>query len=58
MKHLLWGLLLAALVLFPHLAAPAIAGVRWVVVQPLLWAFAAGLTARPWIVRHLPRRLP
>lgn len=58
MKHLLWGLLLAALVLCPHLAAPAITGVRWAAVQPAVWAFAAGLIARPWIVRHLPRRLP
>lgn len=58
MKHLLWGLLLAVLVLRPHLAAPAIAGVWWVAVQPLSWAFAAGLLARPWLIRHLPRRLP
>ncbi|MBY8879733.1 hypothetical protein [Actinacidiphila acidipaludis] len=57
MKTVLLGLLLGLLAAFPHLAAPLLAAGRVVAVQPLLWAFCAGLAARPRIVRRFSRRI-
>lgn len=62
MKHLLFGVLLGLSVVFPHLAGQGAAlipaAAAWAAEQPLLWAFAAGLLARPRIARRLTRRAP
>jgi succinate dehydrogenase/fumarate reductase flavoprotein subunit len=59
MKHVVLGLLLAVCVLFPHLfalaAAPLGSTALRLAVQPLVWAFVAGLVARPRIARRLTR---
>jgi hypothetical protein len=61
-KTILLGVLLGLVAAFPHLAgqgaAPAGTAAHWVAAQPLLWAFAAGLLARPWIARRLHRSTP
>lgn len=57
-KTLLLGLLLGVLAAFPHLAAPLVPAARAIAMQPLLWAFAAGLIARPRLARRLTRRTP
>jgi len=54
MKTVLLGLLLGVLAAFPNLAVPLADTVRWFAVQPLLWAFCAGVVARPRLVRRLP----
>lgn len=48
------GLLLAVLVLFPALAAAAGPVALWLARQPVLWAFAAGIVARPRLARRIP----
>lgn len=58
MKTLILGLLLGVLVAFPHLLPPLIPLAQEAAHQPLLWAFAAGVIARPWIARRLTRRAP
>lgn len=58
MKTVLLGLLLGVLAAYPHLAVPAVPVVRALATQPLLWAFCAGLAARPRITRRLFRRIP
>jgi hypothetical protein len=59
-KHIMLSLLVA--LVFPHLgaqvAALAAAVAVWAAGQPLLWAFAAGIAARPRLARRLARRLP
>jgi hypothetical protein len=57
MKTLLLGLLLGLLAAFPHLAAPLVAAGLSLAVQPLVWAFCAGLVARPHIARRFSRRI-
>lgn len=60
MKHLLFGILLGLLAAYPHLAmqgaAPIEAAARCALGLPIVWAFAAGLLARPRVARLLPRR--
>jgi hypothetical protein len=51
------GVLLGLLVAFPALAEPITTVAHWLVLQPLVWAFATGVIARPRIAQHLPRRL-
>lgn len=62
MKHLVLGLLLGLVAVFPHLAGQGAAlipsAASWAAGQPLLWAFAAGVIARPWIARRLHRSSP
>lgn len=62
MKHIVLGVLLGLLAAFPHLAAQGAAPIetaaRWLLGLPLVWAFGAGLIARPRLTRRLPRRLP
>jgi hypothetical protein len=57
MRYVVLGLLLAACLLFPHAAvltaAPVLAAARWVAAQPLVWAFVAGIAARPRLARRL-----
>lgn len=59
MKHLILGLLLAALVLHPALAlllaAPLGTAALWALAQPVVWAFTAGIITRPHIARRLAR---
>lgn len=50
------GLLLGLLLAFPQLLVPVAALARYAASQPLLWAFAAGVIARPWIARRIPFR--
>lgn len=50
------GVLLGLLAAFPHLALPVVAAAHWIALQPLVWAFAAGVIARPRMAQHLPRR--
>jgi hypothetical protein len=61
-KHIMLSLLVALVLVFPHLgaqvAALAAAVAVWAAGQPLLWAFAAGIAARPRLARRLARRLP
>jgi hypothetical protein len=57
-KTVLLGLLLGVLAAFPALAAPVVPAVRSLAAQPLLWAFCAGLLARPRLSRRLFRRIP
>lgn len=61
MKWVLLGVLLGLCAAFPHAAgqgaAPILAAARWTAVQPLLWAFCAGIVARPRLARRFPRRL-
>lgn len=58
MRSVVCGLLLAVLVAFPHLLLPLVPLAQDAAVQPLLWAFAAGIIARPRIARRLTRRTP
>jgi hypothetical protein len=59
MRTVLLGLLLALLVAYPHLAvAAAVPAIAWLAGQPIVWAFAAGLLARPRITRRLTRSSP
>lgn len=62
MKHVVLGLLLAALVLYPGLglllAAPLGTLALWLAAQPLLWAFALGAIARPHLTRRYGARTP
>lgn len=62
MRHLILGLLLAALVLHPGLAlllaAPLGAAALWLLAQPLLWAFTAGAITRPHLARRFTRSTP
>lgn len=51
------GILLGLLAAFPALALPVASAAHWLVLQPLVWAFAAGVIARPRVAQHLPRRL-
>lgn len=59
MRYVALGLLLAAIVLYPHLAvlaaAPLGTAALWMAGQPIVWAFAAGLIARPRIARRIGR---
>lgn len=55
MKTILLGLLLGLLAAFPHLALPLAAGTHWITLQPIAWAFTAGLLTRPHIARRLTR---
>lgn len=61
MRYVLLGLLLGLAIAFPHLAllaaAPLGTAALWLAGQPIAWAFAAGLAARPRIARRLSRRL-
>jgi hypothetical protein len=61
-KHLLLGLLLGLVAVFPHLAGQGAALIPpaavWAAGQPLLWAFVAGAIARPRIARRLHRSTP
>jgi hypothetical protein len=57
MRAVLLGLLLGLLAAFPHLALPAVTAAHWLAMQPVVWAFVAGVVARPRIVRHIPWRL-
>jgi hypothetical protein len=55
-KALLLGLLLGLLAAYPHLAvAAAVPALAWLLGQPVVWAFAAGLIARPCTARRLTR---
>lgn len=57
MKTILLGLLLGLLAAFPHLVLPLVVeGLHSV--EPLGWAFVAGLIARPRLARRIPRRNP
>lgn len=62
MRIVFAGLLLGLLAAFPHLSLPLLAaaghGARALAVQPVCWAFAAGVVVGPRIARRLPRRLP
>jgi hypothetical protein len=51
------GLALGLLVAFPALAVPVMSVAHWLALQPVVWAFAAGIVARPRIARRLPRRV-
>lgn len=56
MKTLLLGVLLGLCVAFPHLAGQGAALIAsaavWAAGQPVVWAFAAGLLARPRLARR------
>lgn len=54
----LLGLLLGLVVAFPALAVPVASVAHWLALQPLVWAFVAGLAARPRITRLRVRRAP
>ncbi|MFJ5608005.1 hypothetical protein ACIQCJ_01180 [Streptomyces sp. NPDC093221] len=60
MRHIVLGALLGLALAFPHLAGqgadPAATAAHWVACQPVLWAFTAGLLARPRITGHSIRR--
>jgi hypothetical protein len=58
MRSVILGLLLGLLLAYPHLLLPLVPLARTAVGQPLLWAFAAGVIARPRIARRLVRRAP
>jgi hypothetical protein len=51
-KYVVLGLLVGLCLAFPALAALVVAAGHWLAAQPLLWAFCAGIVARP----HLARR--
>lgn len=61
MRWVLLGVLLGLCAAFPHAAgqgaAPVLAAGHWLAGQPLLWAFCAGIVARPHLARRIPRRL-
>lgn len=52
------GLMLGLLVAFPHLALPVVSVAHWLALQPLAWAFCAGVVARPRIARRLRTLAP
>jgi hypothetical protein len=58
-KALVLGVLLGLVAVFPHLAGQGAAlialAAHWVAAQPLVWAFAAGVIARPRLARRLTR---
>lgn len=60
MRHVLLGVLLGLVAVFPHLAgrgaAPIESAALWVASQPIVWAFTAGLLTRTPARRYLTRR--
>lgn len=55
MKHVMFGVLLGLVLVFPHLAgqgaAPLLPVAVWAATQPLVWAFVAGAVVGPRTAR-------